>query len=342
MAVIINPDVYPFTGFTVIDVRSESEFQQGHIPGAVNIPLLRNDERKIIGTVYKQNGRDAAVTEGYKLIGPRFSELYEHFKRALGNNRPLFYFWRGGLRSQISSTILEWGGFEVWLLKGGYKAYRHMVQQSLSQPRRFVLLGGMTGVGKTEILEMLKKRGWPVLNPEALANHKGSALGSLGMPEQPSVEMFENLLWRNISRYGETQVFISENESRKIGTCVLPEGLWQQFLSADILEIETDDAQRLQRLVDEYAGFDAELLADKTEKLRKRMGGLACQQAQQAIREGRKEEWVALLMKYYDRSYRYFMQENGYSGNTFFWDWNKTQECLGLLEKELIKYGVKK
>lgn len=342
MAVIINPDEYPFTGFTVIDVRSESEFQHGHIPGAVNIPLLRDEERKIIGTVFKQKGRDAAVAEGYKLIGPRFSELYEQFRREAENKQPLFYCWRGGLRSQISSTILEWGGFSVFLLKGGYKAYRHVVQQSLAMPRKFVLLGGMTGVGKTEILEMLKERGWPVLNLEALANHKGSALGSLGMPDQPSVEMFENLLWDNISGQGEKHIFISENESRKIGSCVLPESLWQQFLSADILEIETDTTQRLQRLVDEYAGFDAELLALKTEKLRKRMGGLACQQAQQAIREGRKEEWVTLLMKYYDRSYRFFMQENGYSGNTFFWDWNKTRECLGLLEEELIKYGIKK
>jgi tRNA 2-selenouridine synthase len=338
----MNIDTYPFDGYCIIDVRSEAEFQRGHVPGAVNIPLMRNDERVIIGTIYKQEGRDPAVAKGYELLGPRFAELYDTFKTITNGKAPLFYCWRGGLRSQISSTIMEWGGFQVFLLKGGYKAYRNMVQKKLAVPRKYILLGGMTGVGKTEILELLRAEGFPVLNLEALANHKGSALGSLGMPEQPSVEMFENLLWHDISRLADSSIVITENESRKIGFCILPDPLWNQMLEADLIEIEVPHEIRVKRLIEEYAHFDPEILAEKTEKLRKRMGGLLCQQAQTAILEGRKEEWVSLLMNYYDKSYRYFMSENAFKGNAFFWDWNQTSESIKLLKQELEKYGIKK
>lgn len=342
MPVSMLPDQYPFSGYQLIDVRSEGEYARGHIPGAVNVPLLRNEERVIIGTTYKQSGRDAAVAMGYEIIGPRFAELYQAFKAAAGSRKPLFYCWRGGLRSQISSTVLSWGGFHVWLLKGGYKAYRNMVQARLSEPRRFLLLGGMTGVGKTDILGILEKRGWPVLDIEALARHRGSALGSLGMEPQPSVEMFENLLWESLHDKPADTAVLAENESRKTGSCVIPDGLWQQLLQATLIEIEVPDEVRLQRLVKEYAGFDAAELAERTEKLRKRLGGLACQQAKEAILSGDKITWVKLLMQYYDRSYRYFMQENGYQGEVFSWDWSAPEESVKQLEIKLKAYGTER
>lgn len=340
MPVSVLPAQYPFPGLRIIDVRSEGEYERGHIPGAVNIPLLRNEERVMVGTTYKQQGREAAVAKGFELIGPRFAALYQQYREVCGNAEPLFYCWRGGLRSQISSTLMEWGGFRVHLLKGGYKGYRHHVQQSLDLPRRFILLGGMTGVGKTEILELLEQRGLPVLDLEALASHRGSVLGSLGMPAQPSVEMFENLLWARLNQLGEVPFIISENESRKIGTCVLPEGLWQQLLGAPVLEIRVPDDVRMGRLVREYAGFDPATLAEKTEKLRKRMGGLACQQAQEAILAGDKATWVKLLMQYYDRGYRYFMQENGYHADPADWDWSQTEKSLDLLLNRIKQYGT--
>lgn len=331
---------YPFDGFTLIDVRSEAEFERAHIPGAVNIPLLRNEERVQVGTTYKQQGRDAAVALGYKLLGPRFHELYEAFKSAGAN--PLFYCWRGGLRSHISATLLEWGGQSVSLLSGGYKAYRHFVQTELAKPRNMVLLGGMTGVGKTEILHLLAQKDYSVVDLEGIASHKGSALGGLGMPPQPTVEMFENLLHKAVAAFPEDSTLLMESESRKIGTCVMPEGFWNNMLKSPVVEIQVSQTQRSERLVHEYAYFDAEILAEKTEKLRKRLGGLQCQQAKQAILEGRKAEWVEILMGYYDKSYRYFVAENNYRPEPLDWDWQQTENSLALLMNTLKEYGIEK
>lgn len=337
---MIKADKLPFEGHVLIDVRSEAEFERGHIPGAVNIPLLRNDERVQVGTIYKQQGRDAAVALGFKLLGPRFHILYEEFKAAGAN--PLFYCWRGGLRSHISATILAWGGQPVSLISGGYKAYRNRVQTTLSNPRKMLLLGGMTGVGKTEILHMLAEKGYPVIDLEGLASHRGSALGGLGMPAQPSVEMFENLLHEAVTAFPVSQTLILENESRKIGACVMPEGFWQNMLQSSVLEIDVPQHQRMERLEKEYAGFDPEILAEKTEKLRKRLGGLLCQQAKEAILSGVKTTWVRILMGYYDKSYRYFVAENGFRSEPQAWDWQQTENSLELLMKKLKSYGIEK
>lgn len=340
MANAIKTDKYPFQGHVLIDVRSEAEFERGHIPGAVNIPLLRNEERVQVGTTYKQQGRDAAVSIGYKFLGPRFQDLYEAFKSAGPN--PLFYCWRGGLRSYVSATLLEWGGQSVHLLRGGYRAYRQFVQSELAKPRKMLLLGGMTGVGKTEILHVLTEKGFPVVDLEGLASHKGSALGGLGMPCQPSVEMFENLLNSAVSAFPEDQTLILESESRKIGTCVMPEGFWKNMLQSPVLEIKVSQQQRMERLKKEYAQFDAGILAEKTEKLRKRLGGLQCQQATAAILEGRKAEWVKILMGYYDKSYHFFMNENNYMPTVQDWDWQQTEKSFELLKKKLKEHGIEK
>ncbi len=337
---MIKADKFPFEGHVLIDVRSEAEFERGHIPGAVNIPLLRNDERVQVGTIYKQQGRVAAVALGFKLLGPRFHILYEEFKAAGAN--PLFYCWRGGLRSHISATILSWGGQPVSLISGGYKAYRNRVQTTLSNPRKMLLLGGMTGVGKTEILHMLAEKGYSVIDLEGLAFHRGSALGGLGMPAQPSVEMFENLLHEAVTAFPVSQTLILENESRKIGACVMPEGFWQNMLQSSVLEIDVPQHQRMERLEKEYAGFDPEILAEKTEKLRKRLGGLLCQQAKEAILSGAKTTWVRILMGYYDKSYRYFVAENGFRSEPQAWDWQQTENSLELLMKKLKSYGIEK
>jgi tRNA 2-selenouridine synthase len=340
MPSVVKAAQYPWDGKTLIDVRSEGEFERGHIPGAINIPLLRNDERVLVGTTYKQQGRDAAVALGFKLIGPRFHELYEAFK-AVGPE-PVFYCWRGGLRSHISATLLEWGGQPVGLISGGYKAYRHFVQRALAEPRKFFLLGGMTGVGKTEILQLLVQKGFAVVDLEALASHRGSVLGSLGMPAQPTVEMFENLLHQAVTSFPDGSTILMESESRKIGACVMPDEFWQSMLQSPVLDIVVPQAQRLDRLVKEYANFDAQILADKTEKLSKRLGGLLCKQAKEAILEGRKSDWVQVLMGYYDKSYRYFVEENGYRPDPMEWDWNQTEKSVGLLIDKLKEYGIEK
>jgi tRNA 2-selenouridine synthase len=159
------------------------------------------------------------------------------------------------------------------------------------------------------------------------------------MGEQPSVEMFENLLWEKINPLDK---LILESESRKIGSCVLPEGLWVNMLNGKVIELQVSFEQRLHRLTNEYAGFDSAVLAERTEKLRKRLGGLACEQGKIAILEGRKQEWVELLMGYYDKSYNYFMEENGFKPNSLDWDWSQTENSLNLLKEKLKEYGITK
>ncbi|MBL7812097.1 MAG: tRNA 2-selenouridine(34) synthase MnmH [Bacteroidetes bacterium] len=308
--------------YALIDVRSEAEFERGHIPGAVNIPILRNEERVAIGTAYKQQGRDAAVTLGYEMVGPRFAQLYVKYKIAIQGRKPLFYCWRGGLRSQIASTLLHWGGYHVHVGIGGYKAYRHNVQAAFARPLPFLRLGGLTGSGKTEVLQLLQKRGEQILDLEQLAHHKGSALGSLGLPPQPSVEMFENLIHTALQKLDHTRRIWVENESRKIGTCVLHPDLWNHLCESPLVELETPTEIRIQRLVQEYGHFPKTELQERTARLRKKLGGQHEQAAQLALEQNRMEDWVKKLLVYYDSTYSYGKESLPVPLPSVAFDWN--------------------
>jgi tRNA 2-selenouridine synthase len=175
-------------------VRSNKNYLDGHIPGAISFPLLKNEERAQVGTCYKNKGNFEAVILGYELVGPRFPEIIRAAKSKF-EEKPLFvHCWRGGLRSRIMTNLLASAGFQVYLLKSGYKNYRNFVLNTFSKPYNFQVLSGYTGSGKTEILEFLKQNGKNVVDLEALANHRGSAFGGLGFSAQPTQEQFENNL----------------------------------------------------------------------------------------------------------------------------------------------------
>jgi len=316
-----------------VDVRSELEFEHAHIPGAVNIPLLRNEERKAVGTLYKQAGRAAAVKLGYELAGPRFADLYDAF-HAVAHQNPVFYCWRGGLRSQISASILEWGGTPQKLIKGGYKSFRTKAIQAFQNQTKLVVLSGMTGVGKTEILHLLKNKGAQILDLAGLANHKGSALGGLGQKPQPSNEMFENLLFHQWQQMDFTQVIFTENESRRIGSNVIPAALWNQLQHSKIVDIHVAFETRLQRIIKEYGHFDALELAECTERIKKRLGGLQLKLALDALAANQIEQWATILMDYYDRSYLHSRTEQKSEIDEFNWDWeNPEKMCDSILNK---------
>jgi tRNA 2-selenouridine synthase len=321
------------TKYTLIDVRSEGEFARGHIPGAVNIPLLNNEQRAQVGTLFKQEGREAAVLLGYQLLGPSFPQLYARFQAVLGGKLPLFYCWRGGLRSEISATLLHWGGSQVHVIEGGYKSYRTAVQASFANPVKLQIIGGLTGSGKTEILHFMRSKGHQVLDLEGLAHHKGSALGSLGMPPQPSTEMYENLVHHTLSGMDLSQTVWLENESRKIGHCALPEAFWLQMNQAPMLEVSIPHEVRVNRLVREYAHFPVEDLKARTSLIRKKLGGQHEQAAMLALDEGRFADWVNILLVYYDKSYHYFVQENNPSVVAVDWDWEDCEKSLQKLLK---------
>ncbi len=294
----------------VVDARSEGEFEQSHIPGAVNIPILNNAERILVGTLYKTAGAEKATLKGFELVGPRFHLIQKEALKLFPGKKLILYCWRGGMRSQILSWLLTQVGFEIYRLEGGYKTYRSFTFSWVRKPFPILILGGRTGVGKTVLLHQLKERGEQVLDLEGLANHKGSSFGSIGQPPQPSVEQFENLLAEALREMNPLQALWVENESRKIGRIILPDIFYAQMTLSPRIEVEKSDAERIAHIAQEYGDLDQEELLAAVQRLHKRLGGDRTQQALEAIRAHQPERWIDLLLGYYDKSYEFDLQRH--------------------------------
>jgi tRNA 2-selenouridine synthase len=289
----------------LVDVRSEKEFSQARIPGAINIPLLNDDHRRQVGITYKSNGRDAAVIKGFDLVGEKFSDFIREVKKQSEGKHIMVYCWRGGMRSGIMSWVLDMAGFKCFLLKGGYKSYRNFVLDVLQQPRNIVVIGGKTGSGKTEVLDALKKNGEQVICLETLASHRGSAFGALGMPPQPRNEMFQNMLAEEWIKVDAEKILFLENESMTIGPIVLPPKVFEAIRNSPVIELQMSLQQRVKRILAEYGKFPVEALIENTLKLAKRLGGMRTQQAVEALNQGDLETWVGHVLHYYDNTYGY-------------------------------------
>lgn len=298
-------DQVKLSGKVIIDARSEGEFQRGHIPGAVNIPLLNNDHRVTVGTTYKQKGRSEAVLKGFELVGPLFHEIILKTKSLCRSNEVMVYCWRGGMRSSIFCWLLDMAGFKTTVLRGGYKAFRHWCINQFALPRAIIVLGGKTGSGKTEVLQHIRNKGQQVICLESLASHKGSAFGALGQDPQPTQEHFENKLAFELSNTRSDRKLWLENESRNVGSVKIPDSLYEKMRTASVVEMNVERSIREGRILNEYGGFPKELLAEKTMKLEKRMGGQNVRAAVNALHEDDWQRWVSLLMDYYDRTYDY-------------------------------------
>lgn len=287
----------------LFDARSEGEYNKGHIPGAINIPLLNNEQRAIIGTTFKQHGRQEAVIKGFELVGPFFYEKILKAKAVSEKPEVMVYCWRGGLRSNILGWLLSMSGFKVWLLQGGYKSYRKWALSQFEIPFNLTILGGKTGSGKTEMLQLIKSKGEQVICLESLANHKGSAYGSLGQALQPTQEHFENQLSLLLGSMNKSFRIWLENESRNIGFIKIPDPLFTQMRHSPVIEMVVDEVIRRKRILDEYGNFPDDVLIEKTMKLQKRMGGQNVKAAVECLKENDKNGWVKLLLNYYDKTY---------------------------------------
>ena len=289
----------------LVDARSESEFAQSHIPGAINIPILNNAERIQVGTLYKQAGPEKATLKGFELVGPRFHLIQREALRNFPNKKVILYCWRGGMRSQILSWLLTQVGFEVYRLAGGYKTYRTFTFNEVRKPYPLLVLGGKTGAAKTVLLQKLKERGEQVVDLEGLANHKGSSFGAIGLPAQPTVEQFENLLAEQLRVMHPHQAIWAENESRRIGRIILPDPFYLQLTQSPRIEIEKTDQERIAHIGSEYAALDREELSAAVLRLQKRLGGDRTKQALDAIQAHQPEIWIPILLQYYDKTYTY-------------------------------------
>jgi tRNA 2-selenouridine synthase len=287
----------------IADVRSPSEFNAGHIPGAVNIPLFDDNERASVGTKYKKEGRLPAILEGLKHTGPAMVAKLEHGLKTASGGKLLVHCWRGGMRSEAMAWLFSLADLEVYILEGGYKAYRHKVLESLSEKRQMIVLGGMTGSGKTHILKYLKSIGEQVIDLELIANHKGSAFGALGQASQPSTEQFANILYREWSKLeGNSPVWI-EDESRNIGTVFMPEGFFQNMQNTPVIELVMDARLRLPNLMEEYSKYPPENLKESVQKISKRLGGDNTREALIAIDNADFARAIEIVLHYYDKAY---------------------------------------
>lgn len=295
----------------IIDVRSPSEFSEDHIPGAVNFPVLNDEERARVGTIYKQMSAFDAKKIGAALVARNIADHIErHFADKPKNWRPLVYCWRGGSRSGAMTHILNQIGWRAHLLKGGYKAYRSAVRAALETlPSRFSyrVVCGPTGSGKSRLLAALEASGAQVLDLEGLAAHRGSILGSLPDAEQPPQKQFESLLWEVLQKFDPEQPVFVEAESKKIGNIRAPDALLEEMWQrGQCIQIKIAKEQRIALLKEEYRHFleNSDTLDEKLNHLTALHGKSVIQKWQALSARRAWDELVAeLLEKHYDPAY---------------------------------------
>ncbi|MBU0937577.1 MAG: tRNA 2-selenouridine(34) synthase MnmH [Gammaproteobacteria bacterium] len=325
----------------MMDTRAPVEFVKGAFPGVVNLPLMTDDERQRVGTCYKQQGQQAAIVLGHELVSGAIKaervEQWEQFARA--NPDGYLYCFRGGLRSQIVQQWLHEAGVDYPRVGGGYKAMRTFLLNTLEQATAecdFVLLGGMTGTGKTEVLGQLRN----ALDLEGHANHRGSSFGKRATG-QPSNIDFENRLAVDLlkKRALAIEQFVLEDESRMIGSCALPLALHKGMQTMPMVWLEDSLAGRVERILKDYVvdlcaefvelfgenGYTlfAERLTQSLDNIHKRLGGERFQRLQQILQEALQEQarsgsvdlhrgWIeGLLREYYDPMYAFQREKKG-------------------------------
>ncbi|AIQ96909.1 tRNA 2-selenouridine(34) synthase MnmH [Prochlorococcus sp. MIT 0801] len=312
---------FPVTDFRnltspIIDVRSPSEFWQGHWPGAVNIPLFSDSEREIIGKSYKKESRLKAIFNGLTITIPNTKKLLEIIHHITtkkeGRNKSLrIYCWRGGMRSSAFAWLARTKGFRTYLLKGGYKNYRKWVLNQFENDLPIRLLGGKTGTGKTDILNYINEENIHVIDLEGIANHRGSSFGSLGMRAQPTTQQFENILAESIYNFQKNsamEIWI-EAESSNLGKCRIPNSLYTKMKKAPIIEIIKDKNERVKNLVNVYSQNSQTELKDAVNRISKRLGPQRTKEALTAIERKEWSKAAESMLDYYDKCYEYELKK---------------------------------
>lgn len=324
----------------VIDVRSPGEYDHAHIPGAFSLPLFSDEERKIVGTTYKQQSREQAIKIGLDFFGPKMRKMVEEVESLVRSRESevspksndselltndsrlvLLYCWRGGMRSAAVAWLLDLYGFKVYTLAGGYKKFRNYVLDTFKIAYQFKIIGGYTGSGKTELLKSLEQKGEKIIDLEGIANHKGSAFGNIGLPKQPTQEMFENALATELRRQlavGNLQSTTTpiancelqianciwlEDESQRIGLVNIPNEFWKTMRNSTVYFLDIPFEERLKNIVKEYGSLDKQQMVDAISRIKEKLGGLNAKASIQFLEEGNTEESFRILLKYYDKYY---------------------------------------
>lgn len=301
----------------VIDARSEDEYAEDHLPNAVNWPTLNNEERKLVGTMYKQVNAFEASKRGAAMAA---RNIASHIEREVLDKpkgwKPLAYCWRGGKRSGSLSLVLSQIGFRITLLEGGYKAFRQVLLEDIPRlaPKfDWRVICGTTGSGKTRLLQALEKSGAQVLDLEALANHRSSVLGAIPGVPQPSQKHFDTRIWDALRRLDPARPVFVESESKKVGNVAVPAALIEAMRAGQCLNLVLPDEQRVALLLEDYDFFvrDSEAFCERLDALTQLRGKQVVENWKTQVRAGQIEPVVRdLLLSHYDPVYLQSMQRN--------------------------------
>ena len=301
----------------VIDARTEAEYAEDHVPGAINWPTLNNEERVTIGTMYKQVNAFEAKKRGAALSA---RNIAAHIEREVLDKpkhwKPLVYCWRGGNRSGALATILSAIGFQVTLVEGGYKAWRNALLDHLPQAvhgLHFRVVCGPTGSGKTRLLQALAAEGAQVLDLEALACHRSSVLGLIPGQPQPSQKRFDSLVWDALRHFDRQRPVYVESESKKVGNLRVPDALMNAMRASPCLDLQLPDEERVALLLEDYEFFvhDPDFFCQRLGALTELRGRAVVEEWQDMVRQGRSPEVVrALLSDHYDPVYAASIRRN--------------------------------
>jgi tRNA 2-selenouridine synthase len=286
--------------YPVLDVRSPGEYNHAHIPGAHSFPLFDDEERKVVGTAYKQQSREDAIKIGLDYFGVKMRRMVEEAAQIATDNKTLLvHCWRGGMRSAGVAWLLNLYGFKVYTLAGGYKAYRNWALTQFNKQYAFHIIGGYTGSGKTEVLQRM---GDNIIDLEGIAVHRGSAFGAIEGIPQPSQEMFENKLALALAAQHNQTIWL-EDESQRIGLVNIPHPIWQQMRASQVFFLDIPFEERLNHIVKGYGKKDKEKLVNSIIRIKKRLGGLETKTAINCLVEDDIVGCFAVLLKYYDKQY---------------------------------------
>ena len=296
---------------TMIDVRSPSEYIDSTIPGSLNIPLFDDAERAEVGTIYRQVSIQAAKDKGLEIVSAKLPAFIKTFERIQGPKT--VFCWRGGMRSKTTATVLSLMGIRAYRLTGGFRTYRRWVVEKLASidfKPRAIVLQGHTGTGKTAILTALKQEGYPVLDLEGMAGHRGSVFGQVGLVAN-NQKTFESLLATDLLRLQQSPYVLLEGESKRIGKAVLPEFLVDKKEAAAQFFIQLPIEERVRHIVEEYRPeLHKEELVHAFNQIRKRIHTPIAAEIMTSLTEERFDQAVKLLlMHYYDPRYEYSMNQ---------------------------------
>ncbi len=299
-----------YGSYAFVDVRSPKEFDEDHVPGAVNVPIFSNEERAIVGTIYKQESKEKAIDKGLEIFSKKMPGMVKRFE-SLRGKKVCVYCWRGGMRSGSVVGLLKGLGFDVVQLDGGYKSYRKFAREQLESVKipPLVVLYGLTGSGKTEMLEEMENS----VDLEGLAEHRGSIFGDINLKPN-SQKRFDSLLLKRLLELKDEKIIFTEGESRRIGRILISEKFWEAMKKGQKVKVVSPIDERVDRIYRIYCDkFDKELFKDKTRYIKKHIGGKKTEELCMLIDQGEVKEFLRqILLEYYDKLYAHTVDNKNY------------------------------